>query len=272
MDRSRRNRIQTALTGLALPAFVFGIAAAPATASAQAQSKQNPPVAAAPAQPKADPAEEAAYKAFYDAPEQDLDKKISLGEDFVQKYPSSKYDETVYAMLVQAYLNKQDWAKFYNSADNALAIDPDNVGVLTTVGWVIPHTYNPSDPDAAAKLDKAEKYEKHSIEVLGTLPKPVNMTDEQFAASKGEELSQAHSGLGLVYFRRQQFDESSKELQQATQAAAHPDPTDFFILGVDDENLKHNDDAVAAFDKCAAIPGGLQDRCKQESDKVKKAK
>ena len=226
----------------------------------------------APAAPKADPAEEVAYKAFYDASLQDVDKKIQLGEDFVQKYPASRYDESVYAVLVQEYMTKRDWTKFNNAADNALALDPDNVSVLTTVGWVTPHTYNASDPNAAANLDKSEKYEKHAIDLLGTLPKPANMTDEQFAQSKSEELVQAHSGLGLVYFRRGQFDDSSKELQQSTQAASHADPTDFFILGIDYENLKKNPEAADAFDHCAQIPGGLQDRCKQEADKVKKAK
>lgn len=234
----------------------------------QAPSGQQPA-----AEAKPDPAEEAAYKAFYDAnQQQDVDKKIQLGEDFVQKYPSSRYDESVYAVLVQAYLTKQDWTKFSNAADNALALNPDDVSVLSTVGWVIPHTYNPNDPNAAAKLDTAEKYEKHAIDILGTLAKPANMTDDQFTQAKAEQLAQAHSGLGLIYFRRQQFDESAKELAQATQAEASPDSTDLFILGIDYENLKRNSDAATAFDHCAQIGGALQDRCKQESTKVKNAK
>jgi len=228
--------------------------------------------AAAPAQaavPKADPEEEIAYKGFYDASAQDTDKKAQMGEDFVQKYPSSRYDEAVYAGLVQVYLSKQDWDKFYASADKALALNPDDVSVLTTVGWVIPHTYNPNDPNAEKNLAKAEAYEKHSIDVLGALAKPANMTDEQFATSKAEDLAEAHSGLGLVYFRRQQFDSSAKELQQSVQASAHPDPTDFYILGVDLQNLNSNTEAAAAFNSCAQTPNGLQDECKKRADALK---
>jgi tetratricopeptide (TPR) repeat protein len=238
----------------------------------QSQQEQRANSAQTPAAPKTDPAEEAAYKAFYDTNQQDTDEKIQLGEGFIRKYPASRYDESVYTVLVKAYLTKQDWTKFNNAADNALALNPDNVSVLTIVGWVIPHTYNPNDPNAGANFNKAEKYEKHAVYLLGTLPKPANMTDDQFAQSKAEELAQAHSGLGLVYFRRQQFDESSKELQRSTQASSRPDPTDFFILGVDYENLKKNPEAAKAFDDCAQIASGLQDRCKQESDKVKKEK
>jgi tetratricopeptide (TPR) repeat protein len=220
--------------------------------------------------PKVDPKEQADYKAFYDVSPQDADKKLQLGQDFVQKYPMSKYLESVYAGLVQAYYLKQDWKNFYATADKALALNADDAGVLTMVGWVIPHVYNPNDPDAPKSLDKAEQYEKHAIQVIETMPKPPAMTDDQFTQSKTSLLEQAHSGLGLVYFRRQQSEDSVKELQQATQGAAKPDPTDFFVMGIDLQSLGRNAEAVDAFNRCAEISSGLQDRCKQSADSAKK--
>lgn len=220
--------------------------------------------------PKVDPKEEAAYKAFYDASDQDADKKIELGKDFLQKYPMSRYAESVDSGLVQAYYMKQDWKDFYAAADQALALNPDDAGVLTVVGWVIPHVYNPNDPDAAKSLDKAEQYDKHAMQVIQTMPKPAAMTDDQFAQSKTALLAEAHSGLGLVYFRRQQPEDSVKELQQATQTAPKPDPTDLFVMGIDFQSMGRNADAMDAFNKCAQIPSGLQDRCKQSADTAKK--
>ena len=225
---------------------------------------------AATSAPKIDPKEEAAYKAFYDSSPQDADKKIELGKDFLQKYPMSRYAESVDAGLVQAYYLKQDWKDFYATADQALALSPDDAGVLTVVGWVIPHVYNPNDPDAAKSLDKAEQYEKHAMQVIAAMPKPAAMTDDQFTQSKTALLSEAHSGIGLVYFRRQQLDDSVKELQQATQSATKPDPTDFFVMGIDLQNLGRNTEAADAFNKCAEIPSGLQDRCKQSAETAKK--
>lgn len=222
------------------------------------------------AAPKVDPKEEAAYKAFYEASPEDADKKIELGKDFLQKYPMSRYAESVDSGLVQAYYQKQDWKDFYATSDQALALNPDDAGVLTVTGWVIPHVYNANDPDAAKSLDKAEQYEKHAMQVIQAMPKPATMTDDQFTQSKTALLSEAHSGLGLVYFRRQQLDDSVKELQQATQNAPKPDPTDFFVMGIDFQNLGRNADALDAFNKCAAIPSGLQDRCKQSADTAKK--
>jgi tetratricopeptide (TPR) repeat protein len=222
------------------------------------------------AAPKPDPKEEAAYKAFYDADPKDADNRIKLGQDFLQKYPNSRYAESVYAGVTQAYFQKQDWKDFYANADKALALNPDDAPLLAMVGWVIPHVYDANSSDALQSLDKAEKYEKHAIDLTNAMQKPVNMTDDQFAKSKNAILGEAHSGLGIVYFRKQQFDDSIKELQQGTQLAASPDPTDFFVMGLDLQSLQRYNDAVDAFNHCAQIPGGLQDRCKQSADAAKK--
>lgn len=223
-----------------------------------------------PAAPKIDPQEEADYKAFYSANPQDADNRIKLGQDFIQKYPMSRYLESVYAGMTQAYYAKQDWNSFYSTADKALEINPDDIPVLVTVGWVIPHVYDQNDPNAAKNLDRAERYEKHVIELSGAMAKPSTMTDDQFLQSKSSALTEAHSALGLVYFRRQNSEDSVKELQQATQASANPDPTDLFVLGVGLQSLNRNAEAVDAFNRCGQVPGALQDRCKQSADAAKK--
>ena len=167
----------------------------------------------------------------------DSAKKIQLGRQFLQKYPKSPLAERVDAGLVDVYRAQQDWKDTYLSADNALALQPDDVDVLTTVGWTIPHVYDPNDPDADQALDKATTYAQHAIEVLAKMPKPPNLTDAQFEASKTKRLLQAHSALGLVYFRREDYDNSVKELQQSTKNNPSPDQTDLFVLGVDLQNL-----------------------------------
>jgi tetratricopeptide (TPR) repeat protein len=215
-----------------------------------------------------DPKELSAYKAFYAA--QGLDKRIELGQRFLQKYPSSLLAGAVYAELVQTYYTKQDWTNFYASADRALTISPDNVDVLTTVGWVIPHVADPNGPGADKDLDRAERYEKHAIEIIAKMTKPAGITDAQFGAFKDAELSEAHSGLGLVYFRRQDFEGSVMELQQSTQGAATPDATDLFVLGRGLQNLHRNREAADAFGRCAQIPGSLQGQCKQSADALMK--
>jgi tetratricopeptide (TPR) repeat protein len=231
---------------------------------------QNGDQSQTPAAPKVDPAEEAAYKAFYETGASAPDARIQLGNDFLTKYPMSRYAESVYSGIVQAYYAKQDWKDFYDTADKGIAAYPDDVTMLAIVGWVIPHVFDPTSADASARLDKAEKYEKHAIEVIGAMPKPPTLTDDQFAQSKATVLSEAHSGLGLVYFRRGRYAESASELQQATQASASPDQTDFYVTGLDFEKQSKYPEAVEAYTKCGQIAGGLADRCKQSAEADKK--
>lgn len=243
---------------------------APPAKTGQAPAPQNGQQAPAEA-PKVDPEEEKAYKTFYDAnTPQQADARIKMGEDFVAKYPKSKYTEVVYARLMQDYFNKQQLSKMYDAADKALALNPDDVSVLVLEGWVIPHNIDPNGPDAERLLNKAETQEKHALELLPTLPKPPNMTDDQFAKAKNDALSQAHSGLGLVDFRKQDFANSVTELQQGEKLASVPDPTDFYVMGIELQTLKRFGDATDAFQKCAQIPGGLADRCKQKAEEAKK--
>jgi tetratricopeptide (TPR) repeat protein len=239
----------------------------------QGQQGQPPaaPVGAVGEQPKVDPQEEAAYKAFYQLNPTDSDQVIKLGEDFVQKYPTSRYSESVYSRLTQAYFSKNQSDKMFAAGDKALALNPDDVDVLSLVGWVIPHSYDPNDMDAERKLDKAEQYTKHAIDLLNNMQKPTTMDQADFDKAKNAKLAQSYSGLGLVYFRRGDYAQSNTDLEKATQVDPSPDPTDYFVMGINYQQLKKYADAAQAFDKCGQTPGGLQARCKQGEDQAKKA-
>jgi tetratricopeptide (TPR) repeat protein len=219
---------------------------------------------------KIDPKEQKAYDEFFRLGPADADKKIQLGNAFLQKYPSSIFAEAVDAGLTNAYYTKQDWKDFYATADKALALKPDDVDLLATVGWVIPHVYNPHADDADKLLDKAESCEKSAIQVMNTMTKPASLTDAQFAAAKSQKTIQAHSALGLIYFRREDYNDSVKELQQSIENNPSPDQTDLFVLGMDLQNMDRFADAADAFGRCGQVAGNLQDRCKQNADMARK--
>jgi tetratricopeptide (TPR) repeat protein len=215
-----------------------------------------------------DPKEIQAYNAFHNASEPA--KKIKLGLAFLGKYPSDHYSETVYQELTQTYYAKQDLPDFYSYSEKGLAVFPDDVPLLAMEGWVIPRAYDHNNPDADKSLDKAEGYEKHAIDAVGKLQKPMGISEQQFSAYTNSELFVAHSGLGLVYFRQEHYEKSIPELQKAIDGNANPDPTDLFVLGADFENLGRYKDAVDTFNRCAAMTGTLQDRCKQAADGASK--
>lgn len=208
-----------------------------------------------------------AFQAF--SKERDPEKKIQKGREYLMKYPKSPFTEQVDAGLMDTYRTRSDWKNEYDYADRALALNPKDVDVLTTVGWTIPHVYTPSDANAEQELQKAETYAKQAIEILTTMPKPRDLSDAEFAAAKSKRTFQAHSALGLVYFRRNNYENSAKELALATQGNPTPDAADLFVLGADMQNLKRFGEAADAYGACGQIAGPYQDRCKQSAASVK---
>ncbi|MBZ5502403.1 MAG: tetratricopeptide repeat protein [Acidobacteriia bacterium] len=211
-----------------------------------------------------DPKAEQAYEKFHGA--KDLDQKIKLGREFINRYAISYHADEVYEELAQAYYAKHDMPGFYACVDEGMARFPEDPTLLAVTGATMARAYNRAEPDAAKNLEKAENYVKHAIELMKNPKLPAYMSDDQFTLYKKQVLATAHSGLGLIYFRQARFDDSVKELQEATQNAATPDPTDYLVLGGSYQNLNKFKEAAEAFNQCAQIAGPLQAGCKSYAD------
>lgn len=274
---------ETFVLGLALGLFGAAAAAGQGMSSKQAAPQQTPPAGqaqpagggqnAAPQQPPVNKEEEDTYKAFFNLASQQYTDIISQGEDFLVKYPTSRYRTSVYSRLVNAYLNTNQTGKMVATGEKAIAENPDNVDVLAILSTVIPRTVDPRSLDADQKLSQAERYAKHAIEVASTMPKPEGTTDEQFAAAKNEKLGLAHYGLGLVNYMRGNTAPAAEELEQASKLDPTPEPLLFYLLGTEDMKLKKYPDAAAAFDHCANAQWDpkWQGRCKQGAEGARQA-
>jgi tetratricopeptide (TPR) repeat protein len=219
------------------------------------------------------PEEEAAYKAFQAVSPNDIDKRIPMAEQFLQKYPQSRYRPVMYQTLVSGYLAKQEVPKMLDAGEKEIALNPNDTPVLGLMGQTLARTVNAKTPNAMEQLNKAEEYSKRAIEVTPTLPKPPDLTDEQFTMAKNNALEMAYSGLGLVYLQKGKFSDAIPALEQSVKADNHPepDPVNWYLLGLANEKASHFDAAVAAYTKCAAIQSTLQSNCKSAIDSAKKA-
>ncbi len=222
------------------------------------------------APPPVNAEEDAAIHAFRTAPITDMAKKDQLGEEFLQKYPQSRYRPEVYALLVRGYLSLNQVDKMEVVGDKEIELNPSDAQTLAIVGSTLPRVMSASTPEPQKRLDKAEQYSKKALEVLPTLVKPAELSDADFLKAKDQTSALAYSGLGLVAFRRQKFAEAIPNFEQAVKLDPVPDPVNFYLLGISNEKTSHFEDAVNAFTKCAAVPGGLQVTCKSGADEAKK--
>lgn len=261
------------------------VVAAPLAAQSTQQQQQQPPPPAKqptpaqpgatgtslPDQPAAPPVnkeEEDAYKLFLDT--KDDKAKVQMGESFQEKYPTSRYRELVFASLSGAYQNLGQTDKMFAACDKTLEINPNNVAALVTITKGLARLTSPDALDAQQKFDKVEKYGKQALDLLSNLTKPEGMTDEKFETVRTDALADIHSGLGLVYLKRQRVPESIAELDQAVKVTKSPDPVDFYLLGLALQATKRFDDSASAFKSCAEATSQLQDACKQKQAEAQK--
>jgi len=214
--------------------------------------------------------EDAAYKVFHEVSMSDANKKIESGEAFLQKYPQSRYRSPVFVALVYEYQQTGQLPKMMEYGEKELSLAPNDVTTLAMLGQTLPRKLPGNPSDAAQVLSKAEKYSKQAIEIAPTLPKPAEITDEQFEKAKNQSLAMAHSGLGLVFVRRGKYAEAIPELELSLKIDPTPDPVNYYLLGKANKSASHFDDAVAAFNKCAALGGQMQTTCKNEAEDAKK--
>jgi tetratricopeptide (TPR) repeat protein len=214
--------------------------------------------------------EQAAYDDFRAVSPENPKKKIEVGEAFLLKYQVSRYRASVYSDLTSAYLQTNQVPKMEEAGEKALELNPKNVQVLAMLGQTIPRVITSNTPNPSGELSKAEEYSKRAIDTMPTITKPDTMSDAEFAQAKNQTLAIAHSGLGLVDFRRGDFAGAITELEQSVKLDPRADPVNYYVLGVADLNASHFDAAVAAFNKCAEFPGNMQSTCKENAEKAKK--
>ena len=236
-----------------------------------AQAPDQPGTPAAPAGPVVTTEELDAYNQFVVDAKAASDSRqlITLGEAFVGLYPNSMYAGAVHGQLAVAYLAVNQVDKMIDSGEKALAADPNNVDILPLMAWSIPRRVNASTPNAVQQLEKAVNYARRAINLLSTMPKPIEIDDAAFAKIKNDKLAQCRSGMGTAYVKTGKYDEAVTELSQAVRLDSNPDPVDYYLLGVANDRTSHFTDAIAAFDKCA-VGGPMQAQCRTLSAETKR--
>jgi tetratricopeptide (TPR) repeat protein len=219
------------------------------------------------------PAEEKAYKAFQKfqaMPNGDLAKKIQAGEDFLKKFPSTSYSAPVYSFLTAAYIQSGAVDKGVAAGEKDLQLNPQDFRTMAIMSQGISRTVTASTPDKEAQLAKADTFAKNAIQGMSTVAKPEGMSDANFSDLKNQTLAMAHGSLGLVQVHKNEFEAAIPELEQAVSLGSNQDFTDYYLLGVANQNSGHSDKAVTAFEKCAAVKSNVQAACATGAEQSRK--
>lgn len=130
---------------------------------------------------------QAAYKTA------DPTARAALFERYISIFPDSPYAADDRDQIALSYQQAQNSAKMIESAEAALAADPNDVSMLLLLAdyW--------SERNQSQQLDKAAAYAQKALDVLKDAKKPENISDEQWQQQVTLEKGIAYSCLGEVY-------------------------------------------------------------------------
>ena len=214
-------------------------------APSQQETKPNNPQAAPltleSAPPPVNAEEEAAFKAYNEISNDDAAKKDQAGDRFPAEISAKPLSHSeVYSWQVRYYFSKGQIDKMEVAADKELELYPNDAQTLAIVGSALPRAMNASTPDPQKRLAKAEQYSQKALDLMPTLPKPDNMTDEAFTKGKNMTTAMAYSGLGLVAFRRGKFADAIPNFEKSVQTRSAARSREFLFAG----NLQRKDLAL----------------------------
>ena len=150
------------------------------------------------------------------ATEKDPNKKITLAEAFLQKYPNSDFKGLAYQNEMQTYQQLNQTDKAVDAARKALEANPDNLPALRFLSFTFPFLYKPTAPDAQASLTHADADAHHGLDILGKFQKPAGATDEQFQQGVKEFRSVFNSCVGFVALQKKDYPAAITALKAAT--------------------------------------------------------
>lgn len=162
------------------------------------------------------------YNAYQAAAGQtDPQAKIQALDDFVTKFPNSSLMPLVDQQYYTAYNQTKNYPKLIEYVDKFLAVPEDKyllipgmskdrllgdqVQALYLRAFAFNQSFNDKDPNAQEELTKARASALQGLKVLDQIPKPANLTDEQFAQQKKQPIVLFNYTAGSAAYRAKDY-------------------------------------------------------------------
>lgn len=199
--------------------------------------------------------------------ETDPSKIVSMLDEYTKYVDDVETRPVVYEQYMSAYLRLENRAKVLEYAEKALALNPDNVGIISMT--VSAYLRKPMEIETAmAQAQKAVAV----ADALDSKPRPATLTEEQWAKQKVQWKSLAYSTRGLVELQKEETLDAAVADLEKSRDFLPADPLVEYRLGIAYWKSKKIDEAIAALAKSAAIPSEIQSQASQLLEAYYKAR
>jgi len=125
---------------------------------------------------------------------QDAKLQASLLERYALAFADSPYAEPAQTLVADSYRRMQDYAKMTSFAQQVLAKDPSNIGMLLLLA--------DDGSDRGVNLAQADECARKALELIGKAQKPAGATDEQWTQRVSVQQGIAWSSIGQVAIQK----------------------------------------------------------------------
>jgi|GEM_PF-866177 len=216
------------------------------------------------------------YMPFFN--ETDLEKKIQMGKEFIQKYPDTPWTQDVKQRVLAAqgqlfsqYLQSQQapqLEKAMSLGKELLAADTTNVAMQFYLGNIAGMLAKSNNYRYKAE---GEEYSKKAIAAIEGGAKPQGVPDDQWAKLSKQWLSILYQGLGLFAQNDKKIDEAIGYYKKSVEYDAS-DPVTFYLLGFNHYDryvqLLNEYNKKTSEEKLASEGKALFDKTKAEAEAV----
>jgi tetratricopeptide (TPR) repeat protein len=201
-------------------------------------------------------------------------KQIPLIEAFVKAYPEQDNSAQVDSAYFQTYQRQRKPDKAVEYGDKAIAADPNNVGVLNSMGMLYAfYLPNPSPAKAAGYAQKA-------LAAAQASKKPDGVEDAAFKKQQDNQTGIAHLILGYASLMTAQkttkFAPIFSELQNAStllegNPALQGQALYYLAFAYEKQSPPNHKAALETLNKAVTLPGPFQGQAQALLEKVKVA-
>jgi tetratricopeptide (TPR) repeat protein len=183
------------------------------------------------------------------------DDRMKAVDNLVAKFKDTEFKSWAYSVAGDTAQQKRDNPKAIFYYEQALKADAKAYTPMLMLAGMLAQTTKEFDLDKEEKLNKAEKYVKSALDLIPNAAKPnPQVTDEQWANAKKDDIAQAHVDLGLIASVRKKHDVAIAEYKTALESATTPDAGTMIRLAGAYNDAGKPDDAIATLEKVLAMP------------------
>ena len=141
---------------------------------------------------------------------QDAAKRAAMIEDFLQRYPKSKYVPVMHQIATSTYQQLNNYDKLVEHAEKNVAAFPANPSMLSLLA--LAYT---SHGDSDKAIDRASK----SIDLLEKLTPPANADPVRWNTERNQYLATNYASMGGSFVIKYEAEKATQKKNQAASAA-----------------------------------------------------